>query len=79
MTIATQKFTLAEYLTYEDGTDTPYELAEGELIPMAPETDQNNLISLYLLWEFLKIVPFNLIRHKDTEIVVTGNRVRFPD
>ena len=41
----------------------------------------NNLIALYLLSEFLKLVPLRLIRHKDTEIVVTGNRtrVRMPD
>lgn len=79
MTIATQKFTLTEYLTYDDGTDTPYELVEGELVPMAPETLRNNRIALYLLSEFLKIVPFDMICHKDTEIVVTGNRVRLPD
>jgi Uma2 family endonuclease len=48
---------------------------------MPPESDRNNLISLYLLVEFFKFVPIKLIRHKDTEIVVTGNRtrVRFPD
>jgi len=46
MTIATQKFTLAEYLTYDDGTDTPHELVEGELIPVAPETPRNKRIAL---------------------------------
>ncbi|MGL5834611.1 MAG: Uma2 family endonuclease, partial [Waterburya sp.] len=44
-------------------------------------SDRNNLIALYLLAEFLKFIPIRLIRHKDTEIVVTGNRtrVRMPD
>ena len=80
-TTATRKLTLEEYLVYDDGTDTKYELIDGELVEMPPESDRNNLISLYLLVEFFKFVPIKLIRHKDTEIVVTGNRtrVRFPD
>ncbi len=81
MTIATSRLTLDEYLAYDDGTDNRYELVDGKLISMPPETDHNNLIALYLLTEFLKLVPLQLIRHKDTEIVVTGNRtrVRLPD
>jgi Uma2 family endonuclease len=81
MTTATKKLTLEEYFAYEDETDCRYELVDGELIEMPPETDRNNLISLYLLSEFLKFVPFFLIRHKDTEVAVTGNgpRVRLPD
>ena len=81
MTIASQKLTLEEYLAYDNGTDTRYELVDGELVEMPPETDWNNLIALYLLSEFLKLVPLRLIRHKDTELVVTGNRtrVRLPD
>ncbi len=79
MTVTTQKFTLEEYLTYDDGTETRYELVDGELIAMPTESDQNNLIALYLLSEFLKIVSFKLIRHKDTELVVSSNRVRLPD
>lgn len=81
MTTAAKKLTLEEYLAYDDGTDTRYELVDGELVEMPPETDSNNLISLYLLSQFLKFVPIQLIRHKDTEIVVTGNRtrVRLPD
>jgi Uma2 family endonuclease len=80
-TTATRKLTIEEYLVYDDGTDTKYELIDGELVEMPPESDRNNLISLYLLVEFFKFVPIKLIRHKDTEIVVTGNRtrVRFPD
>jgi Uma2 family endonuclease len=81
MAIATQKLTLEEYLVYDNGTDTQYELIDGELVAMPPESDRNNLIALYLLTEFLKFVPIKLIRHKDTEIVVRANRthVRLPD
>jgi Uma2 family endonuclease len=81
MTTVSKILTLDEYLAYDDGTDTRYELVDGNLVAMPPETDSNNLISLYLLSEFLKFVRIQLIRHKDTEIVVTGNRtrVRLPD
>ena len=34
MTIATQRLTLDEYLTYDDGSDRRYELVKGELQPM---------------------------------------------
>jgi Uma2 family endonuclease len=80
-TTTVNKLTLEEYLAYDDGTDTHYELVDGELVEMPPETDRNNLISLYLLSEFLKFVPIQLLRHKDTELVVIGNRtrVRLPD
>lgn len=76
-----KKFTLDEYLAHDDGEETRYELVDGELVEMPPETDRNNLISLYLLAELLKLIPLRLIRHKDIEIVVTGNRarVRLPD
>lgn len=35
MAVTTQKLTFEEYLTYEDGTDTRYELVDGELKPMS--------------------------------------------
>ncbi|MBW4518562.1 MAG: Uma2 family endonuclease [Scytolyngbya sp. HA4215-MV1] len=81
MITTAKKLTLNEYLAYDDGTDSCYELIDGELVEIPPETDRNNLISLYFLAEFLKFFPLRLIRHKDTEIVVTGNRlrVRLPD
>ncbi|MEH2449569.1 MAG: Uma2 family endonuclease [Nostoc sp.] len=81
MTTAIKKLTLDEYLVYDDDTDVRYELVDGELVEMPPESDRNNLISLYLLSQFLKFVPIQLIRHKDTELVVIGNRtrVRLPD
>ncbi|WP_373529862.1 Uma2 family endonuclease [Nostoc sp.] len=80
-TTTVKKLSPEEYLAYDDGTDTKYELVDGELVEMPPETDRNNLISLYLLSEFIKFIPIQLIRHKDTELVVMGNRtrVRLPD
>lgn len=81
MITAVKKLTLEEYLTYDDGIDTKYELVDGELVEMPPETKRNNQIAINLLSVFLKFVPVRLICHKDTEIVVTGklSRVRLPD
>jgi Uma2 family endonuclease len=80
-TVANRRITFEEYLNFDDGTDTRYELVNGELVEMPSESNLNNLIALYLLTELLRFVPIRLLRHKDTEILVTGFRatVRFPD
>ena len=74
-------FTFEEYLVYDDGTDTRYELVDGELVEMPPESDGNNDVARRLLVELLKHITFNLIAYKDTEIEVSGRRAtcRFPD
>jgi Uma2 family endonuclease len=41
MIVATQKLTFDEYLVYEDGTDTRYELVKGELVPMSLGTGKH--------------------------------------
>jgi Uma2 family endonuclease len=77
----TQKqFTLAEYLDYDDGTDTWYELEHGELREMPSESDLNNLVVMFLIAQLLQFVPFSLLR-RGTEIAVTGHRAtsRVPD
>jgi Uma2 family endonuclease len=81
MTTATGRFTLEEYLAHDDGTDTRHELVDGALVAMPPETRRNNLISLFLLSVFVRLVPIAFVCHKDTEVVVTGSRtrVRLPD
>jgi Uma2 family endonuclease len=48
MTLATNKLTFAEYLQYDDGTDTLYELVEGELIPMSLGTGKHGGITEFL-------------------------------
>ena len=53
MTIATtKKITLAEYLTYDDGMDTRYELVDGELTRMSLGTGEHGDISEFLNDEF---------------------------
>ena len=80
MTAATKRLTLAEYLVYEDGTDNRYELVNGELVKMPPESDLNNLIAMYLIGVLSQVVPIQRLR-RGTEIVVSGFRstARVPD
>ena len=80
MTTTTRRMTLEEYLDYDDGTDTRYELVNGELAEVPSESDLNNLIAVYLLAEFLRFIPVRLLR-RGTEIVVNGYRTttRIPD
>ncbi|MBD1824580.1 Uma2 family endonuclease [Cyanobacteria bacterium FACHB-DQ100] len=77
----TKKLTFEEYLAYDDGTDTRYELVDGELIEMPPESQQNNDVAKRIFFELLKHFPIGLIAYKDTEIEVSGRqaRCRLPD
>lgn len=56
MTITTQKFTFEEYLTYEDGTDTRYELVDGELIPMGLGTGRHSRIIQFLTGQLNNVI-----------------------
>ncbi|MGF1568343.1 MAG: Uma2 family endonuclease [Nodosilinea sp.] len=52
MTTTTQKLTFEDYLTYSDGTDTRYELVDGELVPMSLGTGQHGMITEFLNDQF---------------------------
>lgn len=81
MTIASQKMTLEEYLNFDDGTDNYYELENGELVAMPPESELNRRIAMFLLVYFVQQgIPSERLTMK-TEIVVSGSRAttRFPD
>lgn len=81
MTLTSQIMTLEEYLSYDDRTDTQYELVNGELVEMPPESELNIRIASLLFAFFLKQeIPSYRVRI-GTEIVVTGSRAttRFPD
>jgi Uma2 family endonuclease len=52
MTTTTNRLTLAEYLHYNDGTDTRYELVNGELIPMSLGTGKHGEVTDFLNSEF---------------------------
>jgi len=81
MTVASQKISLEEYLNFDDGTDTRYELDNGELIVMPPESQLNCRIASLLFALFLQQgIPSYRLMMK-TEIVVSSSRAttRFPD
>ena len=81
MSVAAKPMTLEEYLNYDDGTDTRYELVNGELIAMPPESDLNNQIASFLFATFLQIgIPYYCLRI-GAQIAVSGTRAtaREPD
>ena len=81
MTVASQKMSLEEYLNFDDGTETRYELENGELIVMPPESELNCRIAIFLLIYFAQQgIPSHRLTMK-AEIVVNSSRVgtRLPD
>jgi Uma2 family endonuclease len=67
-----KKLTFEQYLAYEDRTDNRYELIDGELVPLPPESPENDFIAQELFW-FLavaRLVPRQLIRPHTCEIQV---------
>ncbi|WP_413174737.1 Uma2 family endonuclease [Anabaena azotica] len=82
MTVATaKKMTFAEFLQFDDGTDTLYELENGELISMPSESELNCRIAMFLVAYFLKLgIPYYRLRMK-TEMAVYSRLVgvRVPD
>jgi len=67
--------TFDEYLAYHDDTDNRYELVDGELVAMPPESPENLAIARFLLVELMKHLPLKLIAY-GTEIEVSGRRAR---
>jgi Uma2 family endonuclease len=81
MSLTAQKMTLEEYLAYNNGTEARYELVNGELVEMPPESELNIRIASLLFAFFLRQgIPSYRVRI-GTEIVVSGSRAttRFPD
>ena len=82
MTIATnQPLTLEQYLNYDDGTDAHYELVNGELIAMPPESTLNHQIASFLFATFLQIGIPSYRLSIGVQIAVSGARAtaRQPD
>lgn len=73
--------TMDEYLAYDDGTDTRYELVDGVLVEMPTESTAHASIAKFLLFELAQYLPIVLLGIKDTEVEVTGRRAkcRLPD
>ena len=81
MTIAAHRLTLQEYLDYNDGTDTHYELVNGEVKIVPPESDLNQRIATFVLITFSQQgIPAYRLR-MGAEVVVSGSRAttRIPE
>lgn len=81
MTQLKQRFySFEEYLAYDDGSDKLYELFNGELIEVPPESGFNVEIANYLFALLLPLVGHQRIRGHGLELEVRGEpRNRFPD
>jgi Uma2 family endonuclease len=75
------KMDFEEFLNYNDGTDTLYELENGALIPVSSESDINQRIAIFLLVYFAQIgIPSYRLRMKAELMVNSGQvGVRVPD
>ena len=81
-----KKLTFDEYLSYSDNTDKRYELIDGELIALPPESEPNNFIANYLFFYLASsgLVPLRLIKTHNCEVQVAVLRSgdaanRYPD
>jgi Uma2 family endonuclease len=80
-----RKLTFEEYLTYEDDTDNRYELIDGELVTLPPESEPNNAIVSYLFLVLVNSgIPWRCIKTHMCEIQVPILREgdaanRYPD
>jgi Uma2 family endonuclease len=82
MTVATsRRMSLEEYLTYDDGTDTRYELVDGVLVEMGAENPLNPLIASFLMFLFarLGISERNLVIGHQVNVSDTRATARQPD
>ena len=70
----------AEYLEYDDGTNKLYELFNGELIQVPPESGYNVQIATFLLLQFAALVGYRRVRGHGLELEVNGEpKNRYPD
>ena len=69
-----------EYLAFDDGTDKLYELFNGELIEVPPESGRNVQIANRLFLVFALILGSDRVRGHGLELEVNGEpRNRYPD
>ena len=69
LTTVQQRMTLAEYLDYDDGTDTRYELEDGVLVDMSGEYPLNSCIAIFVLGYLLQEIGIPL------KLLVIGHQI----
>ncbi|MEG4206681.1 hypothetical protein QUA20_22495 [Microcoleus sp. Pol7_A1] len=70
-----KKLTFDEYLNYSNDTGQRYELIDGDLIALPPESEPNNFIANYLFFYLASsgLVPLRLIKTQ----ALRGSSCRF--
>ncbi|MDJ0661029.1 MAG: Uma2 family endonuclease [Crocosphaera sp.] len=72
--------TFEDYLAYDDNSNKYYELFNGELIEMPPESGINVQIGIFLILQFSRLLDYRQIRGQGLELEVRGEpRNRYPD
>jgi Uma2 family endonuclease len=81
MVLGYKPMTLADYLAYDDGTDRRYELENGAILPMPPESFRNQRIGILLLLFFADFGIDRKLLVNQLALAVTGGRstARIPD
>jgi Uma2 family endonuclease len=81
MTQAKPRFlSFEEYLSFDDGTDKFYELVNGELVELPPESGENVGIAGFLFVQLALMLGHLRVRGHGLELEVRGEpRNRYPD
>lgn len=80
-----QRLTFEDYLNWDDGTDKRYELVDGRLIELPPESEPNTSLANFLFLQLVQAgIPFHQIQPHTCEVKVPvlqpGDPAnRFPD
>ncbi len=81
--IAKPKLTFEEYLQYDDGTENRYELVDGELIALPPESGRNIRIALWLVVQLANLLGTERVAYNcELQVPVLGPGYaenRYPD
>jgi Uma2 family endonuclease len=75
-----RRLSLEDYLSYDDGTDTRYELVDGELVAMGAESDLNVSIAIFLIVMFGRHIHHSRIKRGSEIVLPTATtNTRYPD
>lgn len=67
-------------MSYDDGTEKLYELLNGELVELPPESGRNFQIANFLFLQLVAIVGYRQVRGHGLELELRGEpKNRFPD
>ncbi len=73
-------YSFEEYLAYDDSTETFYELFNGELVEVPPESGYNTSVGFFLSIQFAALVGHLRVRLHGLELEVRGEpKNRYPD